>query len=87
MRSSFNQYAKFTSQTPTADTSPSSISPPTTTRTVMTMSMSPNRHQNQTRSAKAIIASAQITAVANVTIMANNSNGLKQHKQGDQTEL
>ena len=86
MRSSLNQYAKFTSQTPTADTSRDDISPATTTRSLMTMSMSPNRHHNQTRSVKAIIASAQISPNTDVTITTNNGDGLKQHKQGDQTE-
>ena len=92
MRSSLNQYAEFTSQTPTADTSREDMGPRTTTsttatRTIMTMSMSPNRHHNQTRSAKAIITSAQISPSTNVTIMTNNGDGLKQHKQGDQKEL
>ena len=92
MRSSLNQYAEFTSQTPTADTSREDMGPRTTTsttatRTIMTMSMSPNRHHNQTRSAKAIITSAQISPSTNVTIMTNNSDGLMQHKHGDQKEL
>jgi hypothetical protein len=50
------------------------------------MSMSPNRHHNQTRSAKAIITSAQISPTSNVTITTNNSDGLKQQQQRDQTE-
>ena len=83
MRSSLNQYAKFTSQTPTADTSRDDISPATTTRSLMTMSMSPNRHHNQTRSVKAIIASAQISSNTDVTSTTNNGDGLKQQ---DQTE-
>lgn len=83
MRSSLNQYAKFTSQTPTADTSRDDISPATTTRSLMTMSMSPNRHHNQTRSVKAIIASAQISPSTDVTSTTNNGDGLKQQ---DQTE-
>lgn len=83
MRSSRNQYAQFTCQTTTADTSRDNISPSTTTtRSLMTMSMSPNRHHNQTRSAKAIITSAQISP-----IMTNNIDGLNSsHKPEDQTE-
>jgi hypothetical protein len=51
------------------------------------MSMSPNRHHNQTRSAKAIITSAQISPTTNVTITTtNNNDGLKQQQQRDQTE-
>ena len=48
--------------------------------------MSPNRHHNQTRSAKAIITSAQISPTTNVTITTNNADGLRQQQQGDQTE-
>ncbi len=88
MNSSLNQYREFTSQTLNADTSRDDIalSPTTTTRSIMTMSMSPNRHHNQTRSAKAIITSAQISPTSNVTITTNNSDGLKQQQQRDQTE-
>lgn len=85
MRSSLNQYTEFTSQTPTADTARDNISPRTTTRTIMTMSMSPNHHHNQTRSAKAIISSAQISPNTDLTSATNNSAGLKQQKQEDQT--
>lgn len=86
--SSLNQYPKFTSQTLNADISRDDIGPSTTTttRTIMTMSMSPNRHHNQTRSAKAIITSAQISPTTNVKITTNNSAGLKQQQQQDQTE-
>ncbi|CAF3423716.1 unnamed protein product [Rotaria sp. Silwood1] len=86
--SSLNQCTEFTSQTLTADTSRDNIGPSTTitTRSIMTMSMSPNRHHNQTRSAKAIITSSQISPSPNVTIMTNNSDGLKQQQQRDQTE-
>ncbi len=89
MSSSLNQYKEFTSQTLNADTSRDDIGPPTTTstRSIMTMSMSPNRHHNQTRSAKAIITSSQISPTTNVTITANNKDGLKQQQQRDQTEL
>lgn len=80
----------FTLQTLNADTSrddiDSSPTTMTTTRSVMTMSMSPNRHHNQTRSAKAIITSAQISPSTNATITPNNSDGLKQQEQRDQTE-
>ncbi len=91
MSSSLNQYREFTSQTLNADTSRDDIPPPTTTtstttHSIMTMSMSPNRHHNQTRSAKAIITSAQISPTSNVTITTNNSDGLKQQQQRDQTE-
>ena len=88
MRSSLNQYAEFTSQTPTTDTSQDNMIPPTTTtRTIMTMSMSsPNRRHNQTRSAKAIISSAQISPITDVTNATNNGDGLKLHREGDQTE-
>jgi hypothetical protein len=87
MGSSLNQYTEFTSQTLNADTYRDDISLlPTTTRSIMTMSMSPNRHHNQTRSAKAIITSAQISPTTNVTITPNNSDGLKQQQQRDQTE-
>ncbi|CAF3030237.1 unnamed protein product [Rotaria sp. Silwood2] len=87
--SSLNQYTEFTSQTLAADTSRNNIGPSTTitTRSIMTMSMSPNRHHNQTRSAKAIITSSQISPSTNVTIMTNNSDGLKQQQQRDQSEL
>ncbi|CAF0835230.1 unnamed protein product [Adineta steineri] len=87
--SSLNQYAGFTLQTLNIDTSRDDIGSPTTktTRSIMTMSMSPNRHHNQTRSAKAIVTSAQITPTTNVTITANNTDdGLKQQQQRDQTE-
>jgi len=89
MSSSLNQYTEFTLQTLNADTSRDDIGPPTTTstRSIMTMSMSPNRHHNQTRSAKAIITSSQISPTTNVTITANNNDGLKQQQQRDQTEL
>lgn len=88
MSSSLNQYREFTSQTLTADTSRDDIGPPTiaSTRSIMTMSMSPNRHHNQMRSAKAIITSAQISPTTNVTITTNNSDGLKQQQERDQTE-
>jgi hypothetical protein len=89
MGSSLNQYKEFASQTLTADTSRDDIGPPitTATRSIMTMSMSPNRPHNQTRSAKAIITSAQISPATNVTITTNNSDGLKQQQQQrDQTE-
>jgi hypothetical protein len=88
MGSSLNQYTEFTSQTLNADTSLDDIGPPTTTstRSIMTVSMSPNRHHNQTRSAKAIITSAQISPTTNVTITTNNSDGLKQQQPRDQTE-
>ena len=86
--SSLNQYAGFTLQTLNIDTTrdDDDIGSPTTTKTtrsVMTMSMSPNRHHNQTRSAKAIITSAQISPTTNVT---NNTDGLNQQQQRDQTE-
>lgn len=89
--SSLNQYTKFTLQTLNTDTTRDDIGPPSpsltkTTRTVMTMSMSPNRHHNQTRSAKAIITSSQISSSANVTFTPNNADGLKQQQQQDQTE-
>jgi len=91
MGSSLNQYTEFTSQTLNTDTSLDDIGPPSTstsTHRIMTMSMSPNRHHNQTRSAKAIITSAQISPTTNVTITANNSDdGLKQQQQRDQIEL
>ena len=92
INSSLNQYREFTSQTFNADTSRDDIASPTTTTTttttssLMTMSMSPNRHHNQTRSAKAIITSAQISPTTNVTITTNNADGLRQQQQGDQTE-
>ena len=90
MGSSLNQYSDFTSQTLNTDISLDDIGSPSTTTTsthsIMTMSMSPNRHHNQTRSAKAIITSAQISPTTNVTITANNSDGLKQQQQRDQTE-
>ncbi len=87
--SSLNQYRGFTSQTLNIDTSrDDNIGSPTTktTRSIMTMSMSPNRHHNQTRSAKAIITSAQISPTPNVTITTNNSDGLKQQQHRDQIE-
>jgi hypothetical protein len=87
--SSLNQYRGFTSQTLNIDTSrDDNIDSPTTktTRSIMTMSMSPNRHHNQTRSAKAIITSAQISPTPNVTITTNNSDGLKQQHHRDQIE-
>jgi len=88
MGSSLNQYTEFTLQTLNADTSRDDIALPTTTstRSIMTMSMSPNRHHNQIRSAKAIITSAQISPTTNVTITTNNSDGLKQQQPRDQTE-
>lgn len=89
MSSSLNQYKEFTPQTLTADTSRDDIGPPTlaSTRSIMTMSMSPNRHHhNQIRSAKAIITSAQISPTTNISITTNNSDGLKQQQQRDQTE-
>jgi hypothetical protein len=48
--SSLNQYASFTSQTSTTDSSPDDNSHPTTTRSIMTMSILPKRHHNQTHS-------------------------------------
>jgi hypothetical protein len=89
MGSSLNQYSDFTSQTLNTDISLDDIGPPSTTtstHSIMTLSMSPNRHHNQTRSAKAIITSAQISPTTNVTITTNNSDGLKQQQQRDQTE-
>lgn len=86
--SSLNQYPEFTLQTSTADTSRdnSGPSPTITTHRIMTMSMSPNRHHNKMRSAKAIITSSQISPTTNVTITANNTNGLNQQQQRDQKE-
>jgi hypothetical protein len=88
MSSSLNQYREFTSQTLNGDTSRDDIGPPitTTTHSIMNMSMSPNRYYNQTRSAKAIMRSAQISPTRTVTITTNNSDGLKQQQQRDQTE-
>jgi len=50
--SSLNQYTELTSQTPSIDSSPDDSCHPaiTTTRSIMTMSISPNRHHNQTHS-------------------------------------
>lgn len=50
--SSLNQYVESTSQTPSIDLSPDDSCHPTTTttRSIMTMSISPNRHHNQTYS-------------------------------------
>ncbi|CAF3875516.1 unnamed protein product, partial [Rotaria magnacalcarata] len=86
--SSLNQYQELTSQTLTADTSRNNIGPTATitTRRIMTMSMSPNRHHNQTRSAKAIITSSQISPTTNVTITTNNGDGLKPPEHQDQKE-
>lgn len=47
--SSLNQYTEFTSQTPSVDSSRNDSCHPTT-RTIMTMSISPNRPYNQTHS-------------------------------------
>ncbi|CAM4916125.1 unnamed protein product [Rotaria socialis] len=86
--SSLNQYPEFTSQTLTADTSRNNIGPTATITTcrIMTMSMSPNRYHNQTRSAKAIITSSQISPTTNVTITTNNGDGLKPPEHQDQKE-
>jgi len=49
--SSLNQYTEFTLQTPSIDSSPDDSCHPTiTSRSIMTMSISPNRHHNQTHS-------------------------------------
>ncbi len=52
IESSLNQYTEFTSQTPSIDSSPDDSCHLTTTatRSIMTMSISPNRHHNQTYS-------------------------------------
>ena len=62
--SSLNQYTGFTSQTSTIDSSRDDIShPTTTTRSMMTMSISPNRHHNQTNSSNPI--NASISSITN----------------------
>jgi hypothetical protein len=67
--SSLNQYIEFASQTQTADTSRDDIGhPSTTTRSVMTVSLSPNRHLNQTR-------------LVNAIIRTNNKDEIKQQHQ------
>jgi len=67
--SSLNQYIEFASQTQTADTSRDDIGhPTTTTRSIMTVSLSPNRHLNQTR-------------LVNAIIRTNNNDELKQQQQ------
>jgi len=88
MSSSLNQYREFTSQTLNGDTSRDDIGPPitTTTHSIMNMSMSPNRHYNQTRSAKAIMRSAQISPTRTVTITTNNIDFQTQDGIRDQTE-
>ncbi|CAF3630090.1 unnamed protein product [Adineta steineri] len=80
--SSLNQHAKFTTQTSTIDSSREDIGHPTTTTTIptrsmMTMSISPNRHHNQTYSMNPINTSIR-------PMMTNNNDGLKQ--QRDQIE-
>jgi hypothetical protein len=71
--SSLNQYTEFTSQTPSIDSIRDDCSHSTTTaRSIMTMSISPNRHHNQTHSLNSI------------NTMTNNNDGLKQ--QRDQKE-
>ncbi len=75
--SSLNQYTGFTSQTSIIDSSRDDIGHPTTTiRSMMTMSISPNRHHNQTYSTNPINTS--------ISSMTNNNDGLNQ--QQDQTE-
>ncbi|CAF3648633.1 unnamed protein product [Rotaria sordida] len=77
--SSLNQYAKFTLQTPTTDSSRDDNGHSTSTYGIMNMSMSSNRYHNQIHSSNSIITSN--------STMTNNNDGLKSRREQTNSKI